>query len=194
MVMTIVNDISSSLDRVNLEFLHFSDNGFIRVNLVLANDDAFLFVFGFVDVIPTTGSNLGNFIPCIWIDIQNVPEDIASLSGKDFGHLEIPRNNLLIKFAGVWVLEGQITTQHGINDDSARPNIDVHAFVFFTCDHLRGSVAGRSTSSFQFFAGLVLVGQSEVNNLNVLVGIEQQVLGLEITVDYSIFMNVLDPR
>ena len=77
-------------------------------------------------------------------------------------------------------LEWQVPAHHGEEDHAAAPDVDVEALVALAGDHLRGGVAGRPASRFQGFARLVRVAQAKVDELDALVLVKQQVLGLQV--------------
>lgn len=71
------------------------------------------------------------------------------------------------------VFKGEVPTEHGEEDDATAPNIDLDADVKFACDHLGGSVARTATSSLEQLIRAVEVGETEVNDLDV-VGLIKQ--------------------
>lgn len=78
-----------------------------------------------------------------------------------------PGKNLFIEEIGLRILEGQVSADHGEQDDTTGPNIHSETIVLFAFYHLRGSIAGRPTGSLELFSLLVGVGKPEVNNPNV---------------------------
>ncbi len=68
--MPIVDNIRSCLHYINIILpLHAFDNLFIRLYLVLANDDPTRLVFQSSDVEPFAVSDLLDFIPCLRVDV-----------------------------------------------------------------------------------------------------------------------------
>ena len=59
-------------------------------------------------------------------------------------------------------------------------------------DHLRSCVAWTSTGSLQHLVIFISVGKPEVNDLNIILVIEQEVLGLKISVANSYLVDILD--
>lgn len=88
--------------------------------------------------------------PFIGIHSQYLGQHVLSIFGERFGHFVLSRQDLLVQFGSLWILEGQTATEHGIEYDPATPNIHHNRLVsVLPFDHLRGSVAGRSTGSLQ---------------------------------------------
>lgn len=117
--------------------------------------------------------------------------------------------------------EGEGAADHGVEDDSAAPQVDLQSIVSFSCDHFGSGVAGTSTGSLEFFLLcwlgsrrsaftlilvldvegrpfllgwhlLVGVGKSKIHNFDVLFRIEQHVLRLEIAVHNAQPVQIVD--
>lgn len=108
-------------------------------------------------------------------------------------NLVLSRQYFLVQFAGLWVFKGQTSTEHGVEDDSAWPDVHKECLILlFAFDHLRCSIAGRATGSLEPLIFFIGVGESEVDNSNGVIVVKEQVFWLEISVDDVEFMDVLD--
>jgi hypothetical protein len=133
-------------------------------------------------------------LPSLWVDVEDGLEHFLALGGEYFGRFEVPRHDLFVQFVGIGVFEGEEAAQHGIQDDPAGPDIHPDALVSLSRDHLGRGVAGRPACGLQSLSRFVLVGEAEVDDLDVFVLVEEQVLGLEVAVHYSVFVDVFHPR
>jgi hypothetical protein len=64
--------------------------------------------------------------------------------------------------------------------------------VLFTFDHFWCGVARTATGSFESFTLVIKVTQTEVNNFDAVVVIEQQVLRLQVSMADAQFVDILD--
>ncbi len=78
---------------------------------------------------------------------------------------------------------------------TVRPSYFLPAIIW-ECDvgtYLRSRVAGRATGGFQSLAILVGVAESEVDDLDRVVVVEQQILGFQVAMHDVQLVDVLDP-
>ncbi len=61
----------------------------------------------------------------------------------------VASDDLLVEESGVWVLKGQISTDHGKQHNSTRPNIGIQTQVLLASDHFGRGIAGRPAGSFE---------------------------------------------
>lgn len=66
--------------------------------------------------------------------------------------------------------------------------------VTFAGNHLRSSIAWTTTCCFQRISLVIHVGETEVNDLNIVLVIEEQVLRLQVSVANANFMDVFNAR
>eukprot|EP00965_Chrysotila_dentata_P059280 1967624-Pleurochrysis_carterae.AAC.1 len=86
----------------------------------------------------------------------------------------------------VGVLEGQKAAEHREEADAERPDVGARALVALACHHLGRGVAGRAAGGAQQPVGRVEHGgEAEVDHLDVAVLVNEQVLGLEVTMGYA---------
>lgn len=112
-------------------------------------------------------------IPCLWVDVEDGLQHFLALGRQDLGRFEVPRHDLFVQFIGIGVFEGEEAAKHGIQDDPAGPDIDPHAFVSLSRDHLGRGVAGRPACGLQSLSRFVLVGEAEVHDFDVFILVEE---------------------
>ena len=66
--------------------------------------------------------------------------------------------------------------------------------VTFTSNHLWSGVTWTTTCSFQSVTLIVHVGKTKIDDLDVVLVIQQKILGLEISVTNANFMDILNTR
>ena len=59
----------------------------------------------------------------LWICVQNLLYDVFALGREELWHLVISGHDLLVQIGCLGVLERQVACNHGIKDDSTRPDI-----------------------------------------------------------------------
>mmetsp|Transcript_34149 Transcript_34149/g.93914 ORF Transcript_34149/g.93914 Transcript_34149/m.93914 type:complete len:269 (+) Transcript_34149:860-1666(+) len=94
----------------------------------------------------------------------------------------------------VLVVERQRAAEEGVEDDTARPDVDLGAGVELAGDDLGGGIVGRAAARLEEVAILHHVRQPKVGDPQLLVGVEQQVFRLEVTVDDHMLVAVLHAR
>ena len=70
---------------------------------------------------------------------------MGAIGRQELGYFEVSCHNLLVKVGSFRVFKRQEATDHGVEDDSAGPDIRLEAHVSLPGDHLWGRVAGRPT-------------------------------------------------
>ena len=73
-------------------------------------------------------------------------------------------NDFFVEGRRVGVLEWQVAADHGVKNDSARPNVRFQPMVLLAAHHLGSRVAGRPARGVEQLPGLVAVAQTEVDN------------------------------
>ena len=94
----------------------------------------------------------------------------------------------------IFILEGESSAEHHIENDSATPNINLRAGVKAPSNNFRCGVIGTSATRFEEVAVLDLARETEVGNLDVQVFVEQDIFWLEIPVNNLEFVAVFDAR
>lgn len=101
--------------------------------------------------------------------------------------------NLAIQLRRIFILEGKKATHHSKQNNPSTPNINHQRLVrILALDHLGSSVAGRPTSGPQPFFGFVGIRKSKVHDPDGPVVVDKAVLELEISMNDSKLVNVLD--
>lgn len=61
----------------------------------------------------------------------------------------VASDDFFVEECGVWVLKRQISTDHGKQHNSTRPNISIQTQVLLARNHLGGGIARRPAGSFE---------------------------------------------
>ena len=80
--------------------------------------------------------------------------------------------DLAEKLRHVIIIEWETATDHRVEDDAARPDVDFSATIAQPADDLGCGIVGRSASRLQRKGVAHNVGQTEVNQSNVVVIVE----------------------
>lgn len=105
----------------------------------------------------------------------------------------LPAKNFLVKLSSIRIFERQKSTDHRIQNDACRPNIDHNRLIWlFTIDHLRRSITGGTTGRFESFTIFISIGESKVNDSDGLIIVNQNIFQFKIPVNNFQFMTVLD--
>lgn len=131
-------------------------------------------------------------VPLLGIRIQNTSDDVLALARKKLRQRILSSHDLFIQIRRLWVLEGQVTADHGVEYHATAPDISLQAVVPLAGDHLWGRVAGRAARRLKRRSRLIHIAEAEVNNLESQVVIQKQVLRLEVSVAHSALVDVLD--
>mmetsp|Transcript_27182 Transcript_27182/g.33812 ORF Transcript_27182/g.33812 Transcript_27182/m.33812 type:complete len:303 (+) Transcript_27182:888-1796(+) len=128
----------------------------------------------------------------IWV--QNVANEVLGVLRQKARHFVICLDDLLIQLLRILILKGQVAANHRVQDDTRTPDVCTEAEVTLTADHLRGGIAGTTARCFELLAFLVEVAEAEIDELNVVVVVEEEVLGLEVAMDDAQLVNILNAR
>lgn len=124
-------------------------------------------------IVPLVVPNIVHRESFNWVCVQNFLYQIFGGLGDESRNEVVAVQYLFIEFAGVGVLEGEVATSHGVEDDAAAPNIRVKSVITLPSNHLRCSIAWTSTGSFQHFPLLVRVRESEVNDFDIILVVQK---------------------
>lgn len=130
-------------------------------------------------------------VPLLRVCIKNALHEVSAVVAHELGDEEVPIENLLVKFSGVWIFERKVPAHKSKQDDSCTPNVYVSSMVPFASNHLRSSVTWGPTCRLEELPILVHVGKSKVYNLDCLVVVKKEILWLEISMDYVLQMEVI---
>lgn len=90
-------------------------------------------------------TNLANTNSRLWVRIEDLCYEIFALGRQELWHLVVCGHDLFVQVRCLWVLEWQVAGDHGVKDDSARPNIRLKTMIALACNHLRCGIAWRAT-------------------------------------------------
>lgn len=139
-----------------------------------------------------------------WIWDQHQSQQIPGLGGDEVGEGQGRVDNVSVQEVDVvsvgigWVIvEWEISSQHGIEDNTATPDVDSGANVHAFANHkLWRGVAGAATGGLHQIVSLVLeaVGKSKICDNNVSMTVKEKVLEFEVTMDDFLLVNVPNAR
>lgn len=174
--MAVAEQIVACLLEIDIVVFEFFENRLLKNNSILPDDDS-LVDFGLFlgQVVPLAVLNLWNFETGLGVDIQYLFHEVFGIGRDEFRDLELPRKDLLVESVSILVFEGQIATEQSVHNYSAGPDINIETVVMLASDHLGGGIARRPTGGLEFFAGLVLIGEAEVDYLDIFIVVKQQV-------------------
>lgn len=112
------------------------------------------------------------------VRVQDLLNEVLALRREELGHLVIGSHNLLVQIRCLGVLEGEVASDHGVENDTTRPNVRLQTVISLPGDHLGRCIAWRATRCLQRLILLVHVGKTEVDDLERVVVVQQKVLRL----------------
>ena len=80
--------------------------------------------------------NLRNPDASLGVRVQNLSNDVLALRGEELGHLVISGHDFLVEIGRLGVLKGQVASDHGVENDTARPDVSLEAVITLASDHL----------------------------------------------------------
>jgi hypothetical protein len=141
-------------------------------NWILAHDQA-IQLSSWRFLIPFVAPNVLNGVALLWIGFEDFDHEVFVGWLDKWGHIEVARQDLFVKFVRVGVFEWQITTRHGVEDDSTRPNVGAEARIPLAGNHFGRRVAGRSARCFEQLSLFISVTEAKVNYLYVVLTVQQ---------------------
>ena len=112
---------------------------------------------------PRMGVNFLKRKPFGGIHVQDLLQQIFEMVGNEIGQHILARKDLFVKLGSVVVLEGEVATDHGEEDDAAAPDVDFEPVILFAGDHFGGGVAGGPAGSLEHLVLLVGVAEPEIH-------------------------------
>jgi len=82
-----------------------------------------------------------------------------------------------------------MAADHCKENDADRPDVAEFRQVPLAGYHLRRCVAGRATSCLKETSRLECVAKAEIYDFYILVGIEKEILGFEVSMDHEVPVN-----
>lgn len=80
-----------------------------------------------------------------WIRVQNLCDKIATVVSDELRDGVVGIQDLLVEDVRLGVLKWQIAADHGVEDDSAGPDVSWQSVVVFAGDHLGCGIARTPT-------------------------------------------------
>lgn len=154
----------------------------VVVDLAVAHDDAFVVAYGLAEFEPLVLPYGVNARSLFWILSQYHFNEIDDVLADEARHQISAFKYFLVKLRRIRVLEGQKAADESVQDDSAAPQVNFIASVLQARNHLWGRVARTAARGLKQLVLREGVGEPEVYNLDVVLMVEQQVFGLQISV------------
>lgn len=126
------------------------------------------------------------------IGVQDELQKTAELVTRMLRQLILCFLNDPKELSRIGTIEGKVAHAHRIEDDTQAPDVDLERVVWLSGQHFRRSIAGTSTGCAEHFPLSVDVAEPEVDDLDVVLIVQQHVFGLEIAMNDSYLVQVLD--
>lgn len=120
-------------------------------------------------IVPLVLAYIFDLVSLIWVRAKDALHQICSFFRHEFWNLKIAFQYFLVESGCIRILKGQITADQSVEDDSARPNINIWALVALACNHFRSCIARTSAGCEQRLSWFVSVRQSEIHDFYVFV-------------------------
>jgi hypothetical protein len=135
-------------------------------NPVISNDDSIgeIDCWGW-DIPPSVFSDLINIKSFSGVSVQDVGQHVFWVFRQELRHFVFAGQYFLVQFGGLRILKRQASAQHGIEDDTAAPNVNHDSFVtIFSLNHFRSSVARWSARGFKLFIFSVGIWKTKIDD------------------------------
>mmetsp|Transcript_73652 Transcript_73652/g.159358 ORF Transcript_73652/g.159358 Transcript_73652/m.159358 type:complete len:451 (+) Transcript_73652:1224-2576(+) len=127
-----------------------------------------------------------------WIRREKPRDEILDGLADEFRRAVACGKDLLVKLCRLLILEGEVAADKGEENDPTAPEVAKGGHVAVAGNHLRCSVARRATGRLQELLIPEDVAQAEIYDFDTPVLIEQEILWLQVTVDYVHGMDLLN--
>ena len=131
-----------------------------------------------VDGKPRVLPHLGHRDPLQRVDEEHPRDEVARARGEVARERVDAALDLFKQVGNVLVVKGEASAEERVEDDPARPDVDLGAGVEAPGDDLRGRVVGRAARGLQEVAVAHHVREAKVGDLHVRARVEEQVLRL----------------
>jgi hypothetical protein len=138
--------------------------------------------------------DVADLVPLLRVGVQNARQHVLAVGAQKLGQRVLRVHDLFVEVRRLGVLEGEVAAHHRVQHHARAPDVRADAVVLLAGNHFGCGIAGRTTGRLQQLVFLVHVTETEVDNLERLVVVEQQVLRLEVTVAHAARVQVLDAR
>ena len=161
-------------------------------NLILADYQSLALADRLVKLVPRMLLDLIGCQSLVRVCFQNFVDQVDTVGRESLRHLELATENFLVQLRSRLVFEGEVSGHHREEDDSTGPDVNARSMVLESVDHLRCCVAGRPTGCLKQLSLFVSVAEAKIDEADVFLVVKQQVLRLEVPVDYAKLVEVLD--
>lgn len=134
----------SDVDSASFEAFLLED---VQLPLEVVSAQVALLEFVGIEVLGEPGmlTDLIDAVSFLRICNQYLTDQILGLLADVVSDGVLAVHYLVVELVSVRVFEGQVATQHGVQDHATRPDVDLQTVVVLACHHFRSSVAGRAT-------------------------------------------------
>lgn len=179
--------------RCELELLEVLQHGRLNRNFILADYQALVVANRRVCFRePLVRLDLGCRQPVVGVRFHDPAQHVLAVGREVTRHLELATQDFLVELARVLVLKGEKASEHREEDDAAGPDVDLRAEVPLTFNHFGRRVARTAARCLELHALFVRVGETEVDQLQVLLVVEQQILRFQVAMHDAQLVQVLN--
>lgn len=130
------------------------------------------------------------------IDLKQIVEQTNTIRTQPRWYLILARLNLLVQQIYIVVVEGQVAAKKSIQEHAHAPQVGLGAQIRATAHQLGRCIRRRAATRAQevLHAAAWFGAQAEIDELKALVVVEEEILGLEVSVSVAFRVNVGESR
>lgn len=184
-------------DLVPLEALlfQFLEDRLLVEHVRVPHDETLGSVDGLVSILePRVRPDLRRRVSLFGVLNHDVFDQVPRVLRDETRNMILPLEDLLVELSRIGVLKRQEATDEREQYDAATPGIDLRADVLPARYHFGRRITRGSAGRFEGFLLCKGVRESEIDNLDILLMIQQQILRLQISVHYIKVMHILYAR
>lgn len=102
--------------------------------------------------------------PGFGIGVEDSSNHVFALAREELWESILSSHDFLVKVRCLWILERQISANHGVENYSTAPNVCSQSMVPLSGDHLWSCVTWRSACCLESSSRLIHVTETEINN------------------------------
>eukprot|EP00760_Papus_ankaliazontas_P023561 PhM_4_TR2067/c4_g1_i1/m.99921 len=145
---------------------------------------------------PGVRDDLLERVALLGVDDEHLADQVPHGLREVLGHAVVATLDLVEEMVHVGVVEGQVTRKHDKENHTAAPHISHEAIVALLLEDLGGDVVGCAADGLEQRAvalgtAALEVGESEITDLEVVIAVKQEVLGLEVAVGDALLVAVV---
>lgn len=130
--------------------------------------------------------------PLEGVRVQDDLEQVLAVERDPLGRDLLPAQDLFVEQFGVRVFEGQLAANHREQDHPATPDVCAQPLLGLARHHFGGRLTRTPAGGLQELVRLVRVAQPEVDYFDVVLLVEQEILGFEVAVHDADAVDLLD--